>query len=211
MSLGQRLRKAREDKGLKQHELAKLAGVSQQNIQKLENEASNKTAYILELADALDVDPYWLKNGKSKKQESVNSLIKTIPFLRDHEIEPWLLDSYQPQDLKWGLQLNLKEKAFLYEINGSPLISPFTADESIYPGDIAIIDPTYSVKNGLLVLTSFGKETYKIYKIDEHNNQKYLKSFDPNLPIIWVDDRIKIIGVIIGIFRINRHLQGYSS
>lgn len=63
-NLAQRLIQARENKGLTQGALAKLAGVSQGTIGNLEAGLRNSARKIVEIAAALDVDPAWLANGK---------------------------------------------------------------------------------------------------------------------------------------------------
>ncbi len=64
MKYGERLRLAREHKGLKQDDLAKLSGVKQGTISKIERGDQNSSSFDAELAHALDLEAMWLKTGK---------------------------------------------------------------------------------------------------------------------------------------------------
>lgn len=58
-----RVQNLRRQLGLTQVELAKLVGVSQQSIQKLEAGFVTRPKFLLELATALGVEPEWLVKG----------------------------------------------------------------------------------------------------------------------------------------------------
>jgi transcriptional regulator with XRE-family HTH domain len=62
-TLGQRLRLAREMRGLTQPQLARLAGVGQTAISKLERGDTQKSPGIARLADSLSVSARWLELG----------------------------------------------------------------------------------------------------------------------------------------------------
>ena len=59
-----RLRNARILRGLSQHALARLCGVSQSAISSYENGTRLAPKRLLHLAQALDVDIYWLSQGQ---------------------------------------------------------------------------------------------------------------------------------------------------
>lgn len=58
--LGKRLRKAREDKGLTQKDLAKLVDMSVPMLSRIETGRALTTKYLASLADCLDVSADWL-------------------------------------------------------------------------------------------------------------------------------------------------------
>lgn len=62
-TLAQRLKYARERKGLSQEELAKLAGTTQQNIQNIEAGVVERPRKIGAIAKALGESPAWLQFG----------------------------------------------------------------------------------------------------------------------------------------------------
>lgn len=83
-NLAHRLTQARERKGLTQGALAKLAGVSQGTIGNLEAGLRNSARKILEIAEALEVDPTWLANGKgSMTPEPGGAAPAGSPFIQD--------------------------------------------------------------------------------------------------------------------------------
>jgi phage repressor protein C with HTH and peptisase S24 domain len=63
-TLAERLAWAREQRGLTQEALAKLAGVSQSTIGNLESGLRSNPRRIINIADALGVDPAWLAEGR---------------------------------------------------------------------------------------------------------------------------------------------------
>ncbi len=93
MSLAQRIKQAREAKGLTQGDLASLIGVRQQMISKLERGESTKTSYILVLANILDVKPEWLSGIReepaaySKNSQKQSEIKATLQFLQLYCIE----------------------------------------------------------------------------------------------------------------------------
>jgi transcriptional regulator with XRE-family HTH domain len=71
-SLAERLRFAREQKGLGQEELAKLVGVTQQTVQQIEAGLIKRPRRIREIAAAVERSPAWLQFGV----EEIDSLDK---------------------------------------------------------------------------------------------------------------------------------------
>ena len=64
--MGQRIKLVREDRGISQTALAARVGVKQQTIGAIESGTAGKTAYLVQIAEALDVDPVWLQTGHGK-------------------------------------------------------------------------------------------------------------------------------------------------
>lgn len=62
-NLGQRVKTAREMRGMSQSELARRVGVRAQSIQDIEARDAVRTKYLLEISDALEVRPTWLQFG----------------------------------------------------------------------------------------------------------------------------------------------------
>lgn len=67
MTLGDRIKLIREEKGITQQQLAEMSGVCQQMISKLETGKANATSDIVKLAYCLEVSPNWLE-GLSKNR-----------------------------------------------------------------------------------------------------------------------------------------------
>ena len=66
MKYGERLRVAREKKGLSQEDLAKASGVGQGTISKIERGDQNSSGYDAILSYTLDIDAMWLYSGKDQ-------------------------------------------------------------------------------------------------------------------------------------------------
>jgi transcriptional regulator with XRE-family HTH domain len=66
MKYGERLRLAREKKGLSQEDLAKVSGVGQGTISKIERGDQNSSGYDAVLSYTLDIDAMWLYSGKDE-------------------------------------------------------------------------------------------------------------------------------------------------
>lgn len=68
-TLGQRLNRARKQRGLSQIELAALAGLKQADVSKLETGRMHKTTAMARLARALNVSDLWLELGEGPEPD----------------------------------------------------------------------------------------------------------------------------------------------
>lgn len=105
-TLASRLQLSRKNSGFTQVQLAKLAGVSQNAIQKIESGQTKEPKNILALAKALGIEPEWLQYGTGKQTKietnRIESNVKEIGSfelwdchtpLNDDEVEvPFLKD-----------------------------------------------------------------------------------------------------------------------
>lgn len=88
-TMGDRVRQVRNERGWTQKELAKRAKVKQSVISALEN-GQPGTPFIVEIADALGVNVYWLRKGRGPKLLSkFQELTKDLS-----EGEQGLVDAY---------------------------------------------------------------------------------------------------------------------
>ncbi|KAB8310780.1 helix-turn-helix domain-containing protein [Rouxiella chamberiensis] len=63
MTISMRLKERRLELGLTQQQLAIMAGIKQQTIQRIEAGTSNRPRHLLEISEALSCSPHWLLNG----------------------------------------------------------------------------------------------------------------------------------------------------
>lgn len=63
MSIGERVKLARESAGLTQSELCRRIAMKQPSLSELERGMSKTTSHVLEIAKACGVNPYWLQTG----------------------------------------------------------------------------------------------------------------------------------------------------
>ena len=70
VSIGTRISQRLAELGMTQSELGKLVGITQVMVHKLINGEVKSPTKILEIADALQCDPYWLKFNKEGRYAS---------------------------------------------------------------------------------------------------------------------------------------------
>jgi transcriptional regulator with XRE-family HTH domain len=84
-TLGQRVLQRRTARGLSQPKLAKLSGISQQNIGTIEKGGVKRPGRILELAEALHTSVEWLLEGRGPEvvrvdpREEAARLLESVP------------------------------------------------------------------------------------------------------------------------------------
>lgn len=88
LSIGQRIRLARETLGLNQGELARRIGIKQASLSDLENGLSKAPSarVLLDMADILKVTPRWIIDGKdgelkiaTPKEHDLLDLFRELP------------------------------------------------------------------------------------------------------------------------------------
>lgn len=71
-TLGQRVRRLREARGMSQDDLAERSGVSQQAISQLEDDIVKQPRRIIEIAGALGISPEALKSGVGHRSQNID-------------------------------------------------------------------------------------------------------------------------------------------
>ena len=72
MTLGTRIREARDDAGMNQADLAYKIGIKKQSISSLEKGDTRETGKLYRIAKVLGVEPEWLDTGNDPKNPVVN-------------------------------------------------------------------------------------------------------------------------------------------
>lgn len=133
-----------------------------------------------------------------------------LPLLGMDEIDSWLKFPILKQShvlLKMTiLEENIQNNAFAYTVNGSSMVHPSDSSQSLLPGEIAIIDPGLKdkVDPGNLVFVKFDSGDYRIRQYQKDGKSVFLKAFDSDIAPVFIDENIKIIGVIISTYRNKR-------
>lgn len=86
MKLGENVRKYRKEAGLTQKDLAKKLSVSPAAVSQFENAESLNYSTIVKIANALNIDPYYLINGDGSykrpdvfvPQETIDKMVKNL-------------------------------------------------------------------------------------------------------------------------------------
>lgn len=81
-TFAERLKASRKRLGLSQQEVAQRAGIKQTSYSELEQGRSKMTRSLLQLADALRVDPHWLATG-IKANTYEDQLIEEIRLMNE--------------------------------------------------------------------------------------------------------------------------------
>lgn len=98
MSLAERLKQRRKDLGYSQAKVAEAVGLSQPSYGDIENGKTQSSRKLVQIANALKVNPYWLATGEGEMlsaQAQVDALIASMPNGITHDqVEPWRKQIY---------------------------------------------------------------------------------------------------------------------
>lgn len=103
-----RLRHVRKERGLSQAELARASGLSQGAISSYETRNRKSTTGLIELAQALNVNPVWLITGTGDKEPDAALSTHHSAHKRLQERQPgpmtagWPFESIEPAEY-WAL------------------------------------------------------------------------------------------------------------
>ncbi|WP_434627584.1 helix-turn-helix domain-containing protein [Chromobacterium sp. CV08] len=109
-SFSDRLRNAREKRGMSQEALATRAGVSQSTISALELDPTRKPRDLLKLAKVLMVSPDWLQSGKGPREPAVRGEKLYVAAESLDELAERLLD-LGPEEVGRLMALLLRKQA----------------------------------------------------------------------------------------------------
>lgn len=84
MTIGERVKRARQHAGINQRELAKAIGISQPSLSELERGESRSSAYLVQIASACGIDATWLATGKGEMTAAIKEAPKQYQV---HELE----------------------------------------------------------------------------------------------------------------------------
>lgn len=94
-TLAQRLKVIMDEQGISQNALARMVGVTQPSIKKIIDGDTLEPKKILEIANALNVDVQWLKNGKGEQPSFSQAVEKEEEFAEDeNQLRVEVMDVY---------------------------------------------------------------------------------------------------------------------
>lgn len=204
-SIGQRLKRFRENRHLSQLKLAELVGWgSQSRIGNYES-GSRKISVddAILLADALGVTPSELLFGEHANVIPVidNRMEKYFPIISWVSAGSWneAVEPYSLKDLEKSMSTsNVSENSFWLKVVGNSMTSPVGL--SVPEGMLILVDPNKEPANGKLVVAKLENEneaTFKKLVID--SGKKYLTPLNPNWPVqhIEINGNCRIVGVVV--------------
>jgi len=203
-TIGCRIKARRKALGLTQKQLAELAGVSSTSIVYWErDETQPKSLNLAELSRALDCAPDFLMYGANFGDDLISVPIKArVPLISwvqaGHMCEGTMLDPTTAESWLY-CPTNCSEKTYALIVRGDSMTSPHPGVRSYPEGIIIFIDPLKDAVHGSRVIAKkvdSNEATFKTYV--EDSGDSFLKPINPQYPIIKMDDRFTICGVVIG-------------
>ena len=198
MSISERIKERRKALGITQEQLAKMVGVSQNAIHKLEDGTTKKPRNILELAKVLGCQPDWLQSGKDEpvapqKNVAPGPAITPVPlldwvqagaFCEAGQLTP--LDEYTefyPCPVN-----NAGPRTFALKVKGDSMTAPFPGMRTYPEGTIIFVDPDRTATPGQRVIARVGeRSTFKQLMEDDFGDQ-YLKPLNDRHELIRPED-----------------------
>ncbi|HET9680335.1 MAG TPA: XRE family transcriptional regulator [Gammaproteobacteria bacterium] len=199
MKLHDRIKHARQEKGLSQVEFAKALKVTQSTVQQWESGATapkRARLPVVERVLGVSID----LNAGSSNTQSGPVIMGSAPLISWVQAGSWcdIADSYEPGDAeKWiPTTKRLGHHAFALRVSGDSMENP--RGKPTYPdGSIIIVDPDKTVVNGSRVvvrLDDVEEATFKVYVEDA--GKRYLKPLNPQYPTIEINSNATICGVV---------------
>lgn len=209
-TLAERLRWARDQRGLTQGQLAKRSGVSQGTIGNVESGIRDKPRELLKIARALQASPDWLESGKGDWQAAEEANFEQVQVKRRVPLISWVRagfwgsveDHFNPGEAEeWAEAYDTRpgDNAFALRVTGDSMTSPIPGDRSFPDGTIIIVDPGRSASAGDFVIAkdvATEKATFK--RLVSDGGRWFLKPLNASYPTIEIDHPdIRVIGKVV--------------
>jgi SOS-response transcriptional repressor LexA len=200
MSLGSRLKQAREAAGISQRELARRSGLSQQLISKLENGLVESTTEVFPFAEALGIDPRWLATGRGEMLPQTDaagevSVVAFLPLISWVAAGNWreLAEPGSPAEETRLIPVTCRVSASAYalKVQGDSM-------EPVFPnGSIIIVDPAGDARQGAYVVMRLDDAKEATFKqLIEDGGNRLLKPLNPRYPIMPIRENATLCGVV---------------
>lgn len=181
-TLGKRIKAARDHKSMTQAQLAQLSGVAQGDISKLENGHVAGSTKVVQLARALQCDPYWLATGEGQvwgqtadeqmEFDGRGGNVVGIPVLGSSEFLPGGVEIDESDSSTSGVVLGSGvHEGYAVKVLGdanAPVLKEgqFVVLERCYgslpPGELAL----FRLSSGPDLLMEFLRETENAFHVD---------------------------------------------
>lgn len=218
-TLKDRLKSARLESGKTQAEVAEAVGISQPAYQALESGRNQKSAFLPQIAELLEVDAYWLQTGidKSNNQyqrtlesnvQSTDKKLRKIPVLDFVQAGSWrevVYDGINPMGWTYTSYQGINpDEIFSVTVSGLSMSPRFN------PNDELVVDPNLAAQPGDFVIACNNDYdvTFKKYRVtgyDENGREQFLLvPLNPDFaPLDSRINNIRIIGVVVS------HIQNF--
>jgi len=212
MDYGQRHKYVRKLRGMTQVQVAKITGIEQSTISKIERGVQSTGKTTIQLALAYNVDPVWLDTGvgdmevKKYTENQMDSVrqpngLYHVPIITFDICPQWTkIDLPSRENLKKGVSVTTKkvsEDAFAFVQKGDSMMT--STGESIAEGAEVIVDPAVIPVDGHIVLVDQGGSEPLLRKLTRQGITQYLKPLNPAYPVIEFNENWAIIGVAVAL------------
>ncbi|RBO82593.1 LexA family protein [Marinomonas aquiplantarum] len=208
MTIAERVKQQRTHLKLTQAELAKVVGISQQSLQKIEDGRTHNPRKLLELSNALECSPEWLQFGIVANSDESSSNVTSAPFGFPSKKLPVISHvqagswgeavDYRDlgDDIEWQESpSSASENAFWLKVVGDSMTS--SSGQSIPEGHLILVDPNIAADNGSLVIAKLeGTDEVTFKKLVIDAGHKYLKPLNPEYRSIEINGNCRIVGVV---------------
>jgi SOS-response transcriptional repressor LexA len=209
MKYGERLRIAREHKGLTQEELVKISGVKQGTISKIERGGQHSSGFDAVLAYHLDIDAMWLTTGDDKfapnwlsindpiesytQQINEPKVIGEVPLISFAQVGTWseTTINLRPTDGETMVKARVPVRARTFAVS----VSSDSTEPEFTKGDILIIEPDVPFEHEDFVLAKKGSDVF-IRQVYKEGPDWLLKPLNKSYATKPLND-YQIVGVVV--------------
>jgi SOS-response transcriptional repressor LexA len=206
-TIGERVKWAREQRGLTQARLAKLAGVSTSTIGNLEAGLRDKPRELNAIAAALRASPQWIEEKKGSWEEASNvepgpNLRGLVPLISWVQAGNWrgaeVLLHHGEAEMWMPSPVKCSSSSYALRVRGDSMTAAHGNSRSYPEGCIIFVDPERRQPvNGdriIAQLEGCDEVTFKVYKNED--GRQWLQPLNPTHEPIR--DRFKVLGLIVG-------------
>lgn len=195
ISLGDRIKHARNRAGLTQVELAKKLKIAYPTLNKYEREHRIPDASLLSrMAKILGCDPGWLLSGENTDPDTDNlSYVTQTPVL--NKVTDNFPDQVSEETCEYISLPDIPRGSFSLIVKGENM-SP-----AIRENDYVIFNPSANIENGdiIIVNNEWGESMLRRYCIKK--SEVFLVSDNPEYQAVMFDDNYRIIGKVVAVWR----------
>jgi SOS-response transcriptional repressor LexA len=217
MSVAERIKERRIKVGFDtQYKLAKAARVPAQVINQFEAGKRKKSRHLREIALALGVTVEYLLTGEVRlssylyssnkgkhKEIKLSHKVLVIPVIRWEDVPKWSGMNMETVNYEMiplhlsGKKAKISPDCFALEILNDSMQAYSAGYDSFLPGDIIIIDPHKLYSNNDFVIAILENKDIVFRHIIKTIDGYYLTALNPKHPSIALNDKIKIMGVLV--------------
>lgn len=204
-----RIRSRMKELGLTQEELAVKLGITRGAVTHyLAGRRVPPLRQFQLLASALKADPAWLQFGtsaatqkppKTVKQTKTEITYRPIPILSWEEAARFPdVSRLKQEDIKDRIPHIFTDQPHWYALRVKGDSMTASGSKSFHDGDIIIVNPDKTPQHGdfvIAVLPRSKEATFKQYVVD--GGVQYLKPLNPQYPLIKIEKKACISGVIL--------------